>query len=365
MARAVKIRVHHQMALTLLLLCCLYTCRLFAQNPDNDLGLLGPPNPGEQTTVHVGFRLSDITDIDEEREIFEFESLLTLKWQDERQAFDPAERGVQEIFFQGAYQFNEVFNGWWPQLVLANESGPLEKQGEILRIQPDGSMTYIVELDGIVKTKMNLHHFPFDSQRLEIIFKCLGLDRSEVLLKPDLETSGFRTQGVGIAQWEFQGMELAPLDHNLTFADGHAGVSSHLAIYVSMYRNPNFILRIFVFPLFILIVLSWSIFWMNRSSLGDRMDISFVGILTVFAYQIVVDQNLPRIDYLTLMSTFLYLSLFSMSAGVIVNLYVAHLDNTGRIAEGEKVDRRSRWLFPSAYIGLNLAAAAVMFMLFK
>lgn len=351
-------------ALAVLLTGVVMTSPLFAQNPNNDVSLLGPPNPGEQTTVLVGFRLSDITEVDEEREIFEFESVLTLRWHDARQAFDPAELGVQERIYQGQFQFNEVFTGWWPQLVLANEAGPLERQGELLRIKPDGSMTYISELDGVVKTKMNLHHFPFDSQIFEILLKCLGFDRSEVLLQPDHETTGVRVQGLGIAQWEFQGLDTALLDHNLTYADGHIGASSHVAVYVSMERNPHFILRIVVIPLIILVMLSWSIFWMDRSSLGERMDISFVGILTVVAYQIMISEILPRIDYLTLMSTFLYLSFLSMAAGVVVNLYVAHLDGIGKITEGDRFDRRCRWLFPTAYSSL-IMVASVVFIFFR
>lgn len=352
------------MAMAVLLTDLIITNPLFAQSPNNNLSLLGPPNPGEQTTVHVGFRLSDITDVDEEREMVEFESEVSLNWHDARQAFDPDKLGVQELIFQGQFQFNEVFTGWWPQLVLANEAGPLERQGELLRIKPDGSMTYIAELDGVVKTKMNLHHFPFDSQNFEILFKCLGFDRSEVLLQPDPETTGVRAQGLSIAQWKFQGIDMVQLDHNLTFADGHAGASSHVAVYVSMDRNPHFILRIVVIPLIVLVMLSWSIFWMNRSSLGERMDISFVGILTVVAYQIMISENLPRIDYLTLMSTFLYLSLLSMAAGVVVNLYVAHLDDIGKIAEGDVVDRRCRWLFPALYIGF-IVTATTFFVFFK
>jgi hypothetical protein len=203
---AVKIKVRTLMCLTTLLFSNAITATVSAQVPTDSLFLFGPPNPGEQTTVHVGFFLSDVTNIDEEREMFEFESVLTLSWHDERQAFDPAELGVQELIYQGQFQFNEVFNGWWPQLVLANESGQLERQGEILRIKPDGSMVYVVELDAVAKTRMNLHHFPFDRQSFEIIFKCLGYDQSEVLLKPDLVNTGYRAQGVGLAQWEFKDM---------------------------------------------------------------------------------------------------------------------------------------------------------------
>ena len=153
MVEVVKIKVRTLICWTALLVCCAFTATVSAQAPNDSLFLLGPPNPGEQTTVHVGFFLSDITDVDEEREMFEFESVLTLNWHDDRQAFDPNELGVNELVYQGQFQFNEVFNGWWPQLVLANESGLLDRQGEILRIKPDGSMTYVAELDGMLVFK--------------------------------------------------------------------------------------------------------------------------------------------------------------------------------------------------------------------
>lgn len=90
--------------------------------------LLGPPPGGGPVDVEVGFRLAEVNDIDEENETFEFGGVLTLKWHDERQAFDPAEFGVDEKVYQGNFQFNEVFTGWWPQLVLSNQSGGFDRQ---------------------------------------------------------------------------------------------------------------------------------------------------------------------------------------------------------------------------------------------
>ena len=104
---------------------------------------LGLP-PGEAPViVKVGFYLKDINGVDEETQTFEFEGLLTLKWRDERQAFDPTELGVEEKIYQGAYQFNELSPAWFPQVVLVNESGLFEKHGVILRVQPDGTLTLV------------------------------------------------------------------------------------------------------------------------------------------------------------------------------------------------------------------------------
>ncbi|MEH6592420.1 MAG: hypothetical protein V7746_19295 [Halioglobus sp.] len=353
MINKVKTRVCYLACLVILMVGHVLTATASVQGSNDTSFVLGPPNQSGPTTVYVGFFLSDVTDIDEEREMFEFESVLTLNWHDERQAFDPKALGTQELIYQGQFQFNEVFNGWWPQLVVANESGLLERQGVTLRIKPDGSMTYIEEMDAVVKTTMKLHHLPFDNQSFEIIFKTLGFDRSEVLLVPDPANTGYRTQGVGMAQWDFEDMDVFSLAHDLNFADGHHGARSHIAVRINMARNPHYMLRLVVVPLFILVMLSWSIFWMDRESLGDRMDISFIGMLTVVAYQIMISEILPRIDYFTLMSTFLYLSFLSIAAGVVINLSVARLDRLGREEEGNKLDRRCRWLFPAVYLGLN------------
>jgi len=137
-----------------------------------------------------------------------------------------------------------------------------------------------------------------------------------------------------------------------------------VAVNIEMTRNPSYMLRLVVVPLFILIMLSWSIFWMDGESLGDRMDISFLGILTIVAYQIMISEILPRIDYWTLMSAFLYLSLMSMAAGVVVNLYVSHLDRLGQVSDGNTIDQRCRWLFPATYFSLNLVSA-IYFLLFR
>ena len=55
-------------------------------NPSFQLGL--PPGAAP-VIVKVGFYLKDINGVDEETQTFEFEGIVTLKWRDERQAFDP------------------------------------------------------------------------------------------------------------------------------------------------------------------------------------------------------------------------------------------------------------------------------------
>ena len=108
-------------------------------------------------------------------------------------------------------------------------------------------------------------------------------------------------------------------------------------------------------------MLSWSVFWMDQSSLGDRISVSFIGILTVVAYQFILSEILPRISYLTLMNGFLNMSFFVVCASVVVSLWVGSLDRHGQTATGDRIDRRCRWIFPVVYFGLLLLVVGLTF----
>ncbi len=324
--------------------------------------LLGPPTADGPVPVSVGFFLSDVNDVDERAESFEFEAILTLRWHDPRQAFDPAVVGVPVRTYQGGFQFAELFDGWWPQIILANESGGVESQAVLLRIAPDGAMTLLMEIDATAEMPMKLRRFPFDRQAFEARFEVLGFGDDQVVLVADPSTTGIGHEGVNIAQWLFEGLRLESRTYRPVYDDGHDGELSQVVAILQMARQPAHMLQVVVLPLTVLVVLTFSVFWMDRESLGDRMDISFIGILTVVAYQIIVSDAMPGIAYFTLMSAFLLSTYFVLALGVIVNLVVARLDQSGRKQLGDRLDRLCRWLVPSAFLGINGLSGAYFFL---
>ena len=89
----------------------------------------------------------------------------------------------------------------------------------------------------------------------------------------------------------------------------------------------------------------------------------YYGILSVVTFQILVSGILPRISYPTLLSAFLYINYLVLFAGVVENLAVGHLDRSGNVSAGNRLDRVSRWGFPVAYVALPCMAGSY-FMLF-
>jgi hypothetical protein len=121
---------------------------------------------------------------------------------------------------------------------------------------------------------------------------------------------------------------------------------------IDVQRESFYMRRLVIIPLIVIVLLSFSVFWMDKSTLGDRLSVSFIGILTGVAYQIVMSDQLPSISYVTLMHGFLNLSFLTMCATVVINLVVGALDQKGEIARADRLDRHCRWIFPIAYFGL-------------
>jgi hypothetical protein len=329
------------------------------------LSLPTPPRADGPVVVRAGFELRDINEINDEVEAFEFEGVLTLEWRDERQAFDPVAEGVNEKLYQGAFQFNEVFTGWFPQVVIVNESGLYEKRGVLLRVRPDGSLRLIETVDAAAKTDLDLRAYPFDRQRLEAVFEVLGFDESEVVLRAAAAgdaSAAYGAAAVRVPQWRLVRVGTSIRSHPASHA-GELGVASTFVVRMDVERKSLFMVRLVIVPLVLIVVLSWSVFWMDQSSLGDRISVSFIGILTVVAYQIVLSEILPRISYLTLMNGFLNMSFFIVCASVVVSLWVGSLDKQGKTSIGDRIDRRCRWIFPVVYLGLLLLVVGLTFIL--
>jgi len=340
--------MHASTRLVMMILLCLLAVPAQAVN-----NIFGPPEGDGPIVVEIGFFLSNITDINEEEETFDFEGILSMHWNDPRLAFDPEDTGYDQLYYQGDFQFNEVFSGWWPQVFLANEAGRYDRQGTILRITPEGEVFLAEEIDAIAKSPMKLRRFPFDEQQFVAIFEVLGMGKEKVVLRSDDANIGVWQENnheVSVPQWGKPRLSSTIVEYVPAFIDGHDELLTAFRLEVNMKRDPGYMLRLVVLPVMIFVFLSWSVFWMDRSSVGDRMDISFIGILTVVAYQIMFSESLPKISYMTVQMSFMIISFLTMCATVVVNLRVASHDKNGRVEMGDRLDRRCRYIFPLIYL---------------
>jgi len=339
-----------QMSAVLVLLAVALVGNTVAEPLCDEAALVPPPGDGP-VKVRASFDLQNVHLIDDETETFEFSGIIKMVWKDSRLAFNPAQAGCQEKVYNGAFQFNRVSPGWYPQLVLANTAGIHKSHGIVQRVKPDGICTLYEMLTISAKTKFDLKKYPYDTQNLEAVVEILGFEKDEVVLEPGGVT-GYRSDlslRVPVPQWKL-------VDIAMTENHGSGGNHSSIIMTVTMSRKWLYIVRLVVIPLLVICMLSWSVFWMEQSSLGDRMSASFVGILTAVAYQTLVGDILPQIAYATFIHAFLAISFLIMCASAVINLVVGACDKKGLYDFGKRIDRHCRWAFPLSYALLLLAA---------
>ena len=341
--------------LFLLLLCCFHAVAASAQISDpqaeafEGLSPLVLPAADGPVKVSTSFQFQEITEIDDVAETIQFVGILRLVWKDERQAFDPDRTGLKELVFNGAFQFNELSPAWYPEVVLANASGLFEPHGVVLRIQPDGTSILTTVIHAAAELDLNMRRYPFDRQKLHVFFQPVGFGAEEVALVADTDTTTEAWKNIKLSQWQLNEVKSFSAD-DLAATYDRSGEPSTFVVELDVVREFMFVVRLVMLPLVLIVALSWTVFWMERSSLGDRINVSFIGILTAVAFQNVVSDLIPHLSYYTLINTFVMTSFVFMFATVLINLFVGALDKKGQTERGDAIDIRCRRIFPLGYL---------------
>ena len=315
-------------------------------------GMPGPP--ARPTRVECAILIVDVVEIDDVNESFQAEIAILASWQDPRLAFDPAAEGTDLKLFQGSFQFNELFKGWWPQLLILNEVGREDPKAITVTISPDGTVRYREQRNAVLETPMALHDFPFDTQRLKASMIPFGNTADEVVLVVDDQFSNStddyvrREKDVNVAGWDLQRLDMAAGEIVMVAGEDQARFSRLVTTIQLQRRSWQYVWEI-VFPLLVLVSVVWSIFWVEIDSLADRLNISFIGVLTIVAYQFVLVENMPKMSYLTFLDSVLICSFMMITLTVPQSLLIHSLVRKGKQRIARTIDRTSRWAFPLVY----------------
>jgi hypothetical protein len=324
----------------------------------------GMPNPpASPTRVQCAIIILEVTDVDDVNESFEAEIALIAGWNDPRLAFDPETEGTTSKLFQGEFQFNEVYKGWWPQLIILNQIGRGETKGLRLEVLPNGDVRYREQRSARLETPMALQAYPFDTQRLRASVVPFGNTIDQVVLEVDerfTDTTDDRVRrgsDVNVAGWSLRHLDMA-MDETVILVGHGESRFSRLVATIHLQRRSWQLVWQMLFPLIVIVSMVWSIFWVDPEQLADRLNVAFIGVLTIVAYQFVVLDDMPRMSYLTFTDTLLLVSFLTMSATIPQSLVMNRLARRGHEQQARRIDRICRWAFPLAYLAMVATTVA-------
>ncbi len=113
-------------------------------------------------------------------------------------------------------------------------------------------------------------------------------------------------------------------------------------------------------PLLILVIIALSAPWIPHSKLEPRLVLSITTLVAITTYSIVVNSELPKTPYLTVMDAWM-LSCFLISAfGALQNVVVTSLAHSGKDPVSCKIDYHTRWILPCLFVLMTLAIVLLM-----
>ena len=113
-------------------------------------------------------------------------------------------------------------------------------------------------------------------------------------------------------------------------------------------RNYMYFLSKIYLPIIIILLVSWSVFWINPKEIEARLTVSIVCLLSLIAYTFIVDKDLPKLSYLTIMDFIILLSYFFSSIPTIGTIYVNLFNNDN--VKVKRIDNFFKFFVPFLYL---------------
>jgi len=295
------------------------------------------------TKVYFMIFVKDIASISAANQNFAINIFLRLRWKDRRLAIP-----------QGSTREIPLAEVWNPQVFITNQQGVISKSlPEVVQIDPDGTVTYRQRYTGRLSQPLKLTNFPMDKHTFAIHFLSAGghgPDELEFLpgtLQSDSAlTGGAIAKELSLPDWKLLGYETLALPYQPIKEVNVAGFALHF----EAQRYATYYIWQVLLTMVLIVVMSWTAFWVQRDHVGVRIGITTSSMLTLIAHRFVLASQLPRLSYMTRMDYFTVGSTFLVFLALVVAVAISYLSTIDRNQTAKQTDLWARCVFPVVFL---------------
>lgn len=312
-----------------LLLCIISS---FSQADELDL-ITNPP----QKNMDLKFELQvlDILRVNDANQTLRIDFLIAVSWHDPRLA-------GEEI--NGTVPLEKI---WKPMVIIANERRFNSKLPEVALVNEKGDVRMVQRYMGRASINVDLHDFPMDSHTVGLIITLP--DAANINLESD--TVDLTKKFSVLNTWKVSN---GVLMRKPFFAHPKGRPIPAVNFHFKAERKVGFYIWKVLFPLFIVVFMSWAPFWIDPKEIGPQLSLAATAILTLIAYRFVLINYVPQLSYLTRLDYFFSLSTLLVFGTLAEVLITSQLVRRGKVEEARNLDRKCRWVFPLVFSVLIL-----------
>ena len=192
-----------------------------------------------------------------------------------------------------------------------------------------------------IRSDFNFEKFPFDEQKLFIRVQSHGDINLEpeieskpylYLLSPDtntfLNTERYKKQNY-LKEWEIIDYEVANYfkSINIYSAINPENLinykTDNLDIILTVERQHKYYLYKIIIPVFLILLIAWSVLWIPTHRIEERLTTSIVSLLALIAYNFVFQDEIPKLNILTSLDKFILMSYLFCSVPIFMTIFLS------------------------------------------
>ena len=176
------------------------------------------------------------------------------------------------------------------------------------KFQPYSQVIYKLITSYKIKNDFNLQAFPFDNQKIvfEVTNSRYDIDywKAQPTTWSQIKGESFQEMN-NITGWNIVDfyMNYKPFEDKLNqvYSDGFEMV-------FEVERKSRYYVFKIIFPIVLILIVCWSAVWITPREIESRLTITIVCLLSLIAYNFVIDKELPKLEYLTIMDYIILVS---------------------------------------------------------
>ena len=229
-----------------------------------------------------------------------------------------------------------------------------------IEIFSDGTVQSRLRDKAKFKAKFDFRRFPFDNQILSyelwsefpsFMVEIYPDEPGMSDYKETLYAFGDQEDGIIIPGWELKNVNY----ENYSYIENDGYPYTGFLLHLEVHRMSAYYLFKIIIPIMFILVISWSVFWVRGSQLEAKVNVTIVCLLSLIAYNFIIDEDLPKLAYLTFLDSFILLSYFYTGIATVLCVY----SFVKKLSSGKDIsiiDLRARWIGPLSYFGILFVA---------
>ncbi len=315
-------------------------------------------------SVWVDLSLDDITFINVKDNTYNAKYNYSAEWKDDR--FNNYLKKIKDkqCHFKRVNE-NDIFykSLWQPEIIEENKIDNIDTFDSFqyvdifIYIYDEDETAYVLMTkynNAVFNTVFNLKEFPFDNQIFGFYFYTPEIN-SEIIFEKWYDQQNVQAgwdyflENIVHPEWNFKNIDSGIYQQfyvDDTFYDNYY-------LEVKAERNISYYFTKVIIPIFIILIICWSVFWVSGIQLESRLTVTSVSFLALIAYNYVVEDDLPKLGYNTILDYVILCSYVFAGMATILTIYsYSNCKKNGY--DFCTVDYLARYLGPIVYLITNI-----------